>query len=219
MNTMVAQRKHLEKKNKKMKHLFIDTETTGLPLNWRLHPCFFKTYPRIVTLSWRFYEDHQLIDQTTYVIQPEDYIIPLDASKIHGYTTERAKKEGVVLDLALEHFFAYVKKADKIIAHNASFDLSVIQAECYRRKIVCPLQNVICTMKSTIELCRIASSRGYKYPKLVELYGFLFGKQPEQTHQSDKDTELLCECFFMLEKRYPEIEWVVITNPEYPTST
>ena len=216
MNTMVAQRKQWKNKITMTNYLFFDTETTGLPLDWSVPPHFFKTWPHLVTLSWRFYENQKLIDQQTYVIQPDTYDIPLEATKIHGYTTERAKKEGVPSETALTYFFPYVKQANVIVAHNASFDISVIQAECYRRNLRCPLVKALCTMKSTIHLCRLPSRQGFKYPKLSELYLFLFQKVPENTHSSDVDTRLVSECFFALQEKYSALKWECLQIPYTP---
>ncbi len=191
-----------------MKLLFFDTETTGLPKDWRVHPRFFQTWPHLVTLSWRFYEKQTLLHQATYVFRPHNYVIPEEATKIHGYTTDKAVQEGLPSQEILPIFFHYVEKADQVIAHNASFDLSVIQAECYRLSLRCPLKQVTCTMKSTTQLCCLSSPRGYKYPKLPELYVFLFQKEPsEPLHSSATDTLLLAHCFFALQEKYPDLTW------------
>jgi hypothetical protein len=76
-------------------YLFFDTETTGLPKNWKAPISDLNNWPRLVQLAYLFYDSTgNLISKGDFIIKPEGFIIPLDSSKIHGITTERALREG-----------------------------------------------------------------------------------------------------------------------------
>jgi len=103
--------------------LYLDTETTGLPpkgAKWRED---YEQFPHLVSLSWHY--DGKLND---YLIKPEGWTIPQEATNIHGITQEKAEKEGVSQMFVLGEFIGYAGKADKIIGHNLYFDISVIKA-------------------------------------------------------------------------------------------
>lgn len=58
------------------------------------------------------------------------------------------------------------------------------------------------TMKSSVNLCCIPGYNGqYKYPKLQELYRYLFGKEFGNAHNSMADIRATLECFLELKKR------------------
>ena len=59
-----------------------------------------------------------------------------------------------------------------------------------------------CTMKSTTEICKLPHkgfTNKYKYPKLAELYHYIFGKTPENLHNSMNDAIYTLECLIELD--------------------
>ena len=63
----------------------------------------------------------------------------------------------------------------------------------------CP---TIDTMKLSVNICKIPGYNGqYKYPKLQELYRFLFGKEFGNVHNSMADIRATLECFLELKQR------------------
>ncbi|MCX6683259.1 MAG: 3'-5' exonuclease [Methanoregula sp.] len=128
--------------------LFVDTETTGLPKSASND---FERWPRVVQLAWSLY-DHDGIRESvnSFIIYPTDFVIPQDSVKIHGITTERAKKEGVSLHKVLPQFNTDVEKATTIIAHNAEFDLPIVNTEFMRCRLETNLlkKQKFCTMKT-----------------------------------------------------------------------
>jgi len=68
-------------------YLFFDTETTGLPLNWKAPVTHVNNWPRMVQLAYLYYDtDGKKIDSGDYIIKPEGFTIPADVSRIHGIT-------------------------------------------------------------------------------------------------------------------------------------
>jgi len=94
-----------------MVYLFFDTETTGLPKNWKAPVSHLDNWPRLVQLAYELYDDKgtRLIAGNR-LIRPEDFIIPAKASSIHGISHERALREGESLECVLNDFSKYMTK-------------------------------------------------------------------------------------------------------------
>ena len=186
--------------------LFLDTETTGLPKYSATDP--IEKWPRVVQLAWSLYDsDGTRESRNSFIIYPTDFAIPLDSARIHGITTERAKAEGVSLFKVLPQFNADVEKAETVVAHNLDFDLPIVTTEFLRCGLETGLMNkqYFCTMKSSdiINWCKLPanSGRGYKYPKLNELYSHLFEPEFVDSHNASADVEACAKCYFELKRR------------------
>lgn len=186
-------------------YLFFDTETTGLPKNYKAPASDSDNWPRLVQIAWSWYDSEGNVwDSYSYIIKPNGFIIPEEVAKLHRVTQERAEKEGVDLEAALKHFAEDVKKAEFIIAHNIDFDDKIISAEFYRLQMESVLTdaNKICTMKSSVDFCHIPNSYGrYKWPNLDELYNCLFGTSFPDAHDALVDVNACAKCFFELKNR------------------
>jgi DNA polymerase-3 subunit epsilon len=186
--------------------LFVDTETTGLPKYLETND--MEKWPRVVQLAWSLYDNDGNRDSlNSFIIYPVDFVIPQDSAKIHGITTERAKKEGMSLHKVLPQFNADVEKAVTIIAHNAEFDLPIVNTEFMRCKLETNLlkKQKFCTMKTPkiISFCKLPkpSGMGYKWPALNELYLQLFETEFTDSHNAGADVEACAKCYFELQKR------------------
>ena len=110
-------------------YLFFDTETTGLPRNWKAPVTDLDNWPRMIQVAWILSDDRgNRIESADFIIRPENFVIPLEASRVHGITTEQANNEGEVLDKVLNLFNEMVEKAGFIVAHNMSFDEKIVGA-------------------------------------------------------------------------------------------
>jgi len=79
-------------------YLFFDTETTGLPQNWKAPVTDLGNWPRLVQLAFLFYDrSGTKISGGDYIIRPEGFTIPPDVARIHGISQERALREGQAL--------------------------------------------------------------------------------------------------------------------------
>ena len=75
-------------------YLFFDTETTGLPKDYKLHYSAIKNWPQVVQLSWVMYRDNEQISSSDMIIKPNNFIISEEVSKLHGITNEIAHEQG-----------------------------------------------------------------------------------------------------------------------------
>ncbi len=194
-----------------MKILFFDTETTGLPKDWKAPVSRTSDWPRLVQIAW-FVTDNSgnVLKEREYIICPSDFTIPTDASKIHGITTELAKRKGLSLDVVLEELNSHISDADIIVAHNMNFDEKIIGAEFYRKNINSTLfdKKRICTMEQATKYCAIPSDYGFKWPTLSELYLKLFAETFNEAHNALNDIRATIKCFWKL------VEKGIITIPE-----
>lgn len=188
--------------NTTMNILFFDTETTGLPKNYKAPATDVENWPRIVELSWTVCTDNGIPvngKQRTFIIRPEGFEIPEAAAAIHGISQERAMAEGVELSAALQAFMDDVADCERLVAHNLNYDLNVISCELFRVFGETLLgKEAVCTMKAATEFCAIPSKWGFKFPSLQELHNKLFGMNFDNEHSASADTEAAQRCYFAL---------------------
>lgn len=184
-------------------YLFFDTETTGLPRNWKAPVTDLNNWPRLVQLAFLNYDDNgNKISGGEFIIKPEGFTIPKDASRIHRITTERALDEGQPIKLVLEQFASLIEQANYLVAHNMPFDEKIVGAEFLRSGLKNSIQarNRICTMERTTNFCAINGPYGYKWPKLSELYYKLFRTNFEEAHNASVDIAATAKCFWELKR-------------------
>ena len=185
-------------------YLIFDTETTGLPNNWKAPISDTENWPRCVQIAWQLHDDlGKLIENKSYIVKPENFDIPYESEKIHGISTKLAETDGTDLEKVLKEFSGSIMKSKFIIGHNVKFDINVIGCEFYRKKIISNLDTVdildTCS-ESTAELCKLPGGRGgkFKLPTLTELYNFLFSSTFEDAHNASADVEATARCFLEL---------------------
>lgn len=184
-------------------YLFFDTETTGLPRNWKAPVTDLNNWPRMVQLAYLYYDDHgNKISGGDFIIQPEGYTIPLEVSRIHGITTQRAMIEGKPLTGVLQHFQELINESGMLVAHNMSFDEKILGAEFLRKGMPnsIPSKKKICTMHQTTAFCNIPGPYGPKWPKLSELHYKLFRTGFEEAHNAAYDILATARCFWELKR-------------------
>ncbi|PJA08055.1 MAG: DNA polymerase III subunit alpha [Flavobacteriales bacterium CG_4_10_14_0_2_um_filter_32_8] len=183
--------------------LIFDTETTGLPNNYKAPISDSNNWPRMVQLAWQLHDSFgRLLAAKNYIVKPEGYEIPIGVSKIHGITTERALRDGVELKTVLEEFKSDLEKTTYNVGHNIEFDINVVGAEYYRLGIANDIASKkgIDTMKTSVNFCELPGGRGggFKYPKLTDLHIKLFGESFEDAHDAAYDVAATARCFFGL---------------------
>nr|WP_299033915.1 exonuclease domain-containing protein [uncultured Tenacibaculum sp.] len=190
---------------KKLNHiLFFDTETTGLPNDWKPPASDTNNWPRLIQFAWQLYDDNgNLLESNCSIIKPDNFVIPKEASNVHGITTEKAYVEGKDLQRVLEEFKRRLDKANLLVAHNMGFDEKIIGAEFYRLHNYNPLseKKKLCTMESSTNICKIDGPYGYKWPKLEELHYFLFKTGFDNAHDAEADIQATADCYFEMKKR------------------
>jgi DNA polymerase-3 subunit epsilon len=184
-------------------YLFFDTETTGLPRNWKAPVSDLNNWPRLVQLAYLYYDSiGNKISGGDFIIKPEGFTIPTDASRIHGISTERALREGQPIVTILQHFNSLIAQATFLVAHNMSFDEKIVGSEFLRNGLQNSIESKkkICTMESTTNFCAIAGPYGYKWPKLSELHYKLFRTGFNEAHNAAVDISATAKCFWELKR-------------------
>ncbi|MDR1414344.1 MAG: 3'-5' exonuclease [Odoribacteraceae bacterium] len=184
-------------------YLFFDTETTGIPRDWKAPITDLDNWPRLVQLAYILHDhDGNQISAGDVIIRPDGFTIPADSANIHGITTERAISEGKPLLPVLQRFARLIDDATYLVAHNIAFDEKIIGAELLRNAMPDNLagKSKICTMLSTVDFCAIDGRYGYKWPKLSELHYKLFNTNFEEAHNAAADIQATARCFWELKR-------------------
>jgi DNA polymerase III epsilon subunit-like protein len=182
-----------------MKLLIFDTETTGLPVDRNKQAIKEpNNWPHIVSISWVVLDadTNKIESKNSYIVKPINWTIPLEATKIHGITNEKAMLKGSPLSEVMEQFSR--ESYDYLVAHNIQFDFNVLMnAYCWDlgMKVNDTLYKRKCTMMLSTDLCKLQGQWGYRWPKLSELYEFAFHRKPisSSLHSSLYDTVILAE--------------------------
>ena len=181
--------------------MFIDTETTGLPIDKNVPYTNGVNWPRLVQISWILTNaDGEMMFSYDFIIRPEHFSIPYESTRVHGITNTRARADGHKLTKVLKIFLNYLNQADIIVGHNVDFDINVIAAELYRKGLSTDIVTKprVCTMKLGTNYCMIEGRYGYKYPKLTELYYALFQEHFYGAHDAMADVTATMHCYFGL---------------------
>lgn len=183
-----------------MRYLILDIETTGLMKG--------SQYPNIVQIAYQFVvydkSESRLRGGAKYdfIIKPDNYEIPFEATLIHGITNKYATENGVGIENVISQLNRQIKeKQPTLIVHNAEFDITILKHFGLYEYV-----SYFCTMKYCSDI-RINGSD--KFLKLTELYSFLFKKEIHQQHDALKDMELLSDCFIELFNRKIVDEYIV----------
>jgi DNA polymerase III epsilon subunit-like protein len=189
---------------KRVKHgafVFIDCETTGLPLCRDALYTDTEVWPRVVSFAFIIADSDAGIRAHGYsLIRPVGFSIPAAATHIHEITTAYAQRHGRDLREVMLEFLGQLRAHTPglVVAHNIDFDVPIVAAESHRLGLPVPLVRLrrYCTMKSTTGLVRIPRTRNsYKWPRLTELYWHLFGRPHESAHNSLGDVAATLECY------------------------
>lgn len=184
--------------------LFFDTETTGVPKNYKAAISDLDNWPRIIQLAWAaFDDDGNLLESQCDLIRPDGWVIPTEKFWIdNGYNTEKSIAEGIPMIEALIPFINAINASHTMVAHNMQFDFPIVCAEMNRAGIrAMNKPEKRCTMMLTTNLCQIPGARGYKWPKLEELHHFLFKEGFDGAHDALNDVKACARCYFELKKR------------------
>ena len=196
------------KKRNKMKVLVFDTETSGLPKE--RNPSIYDAdkWPHVMQISYIIYdtETGDLVETYDTYIKLNTWIVVDPVSEgIHGITREMMDQKGVPIQEALIRLRDALGKVDLCVGHNVSFDKRFIIVEGIRNNIRMNFPADYCTMKNSKEVCKIDytfsnGTKGFKFPKLMELYEHLFPgiPAPQNLHNSLADTVVTLKCYCKL---------------------
>lgn len=184
--------------------LAFDTETTGLPKNYKAKVTDVDNWPRVIQLAFILYgTDRQPILEYSRLIKPDGWVMPTGGFwEEHGYAHEQNMEEGVPIRDALCAFLSAYDGVKHLVAHNLSYDHPVLGAEMVRAGLKTKYRaNKICTKEASTAWCNIPGRYGRpKWPTLTELHTKLFGEGFDGAHDALADVQALGRCLFGLEK-------------------
>lgn len=196
-----------------MNIIFLDTETTGKPRDYRAAEDDITNWPRCAQLAFQITDEHNnLIWEYKSLIYPDGWTIPREKFFIENdMSTEKCEAAGIRMPTVLDFLIGRIVSNDVqvMVCHNKDFDWPVLLCETKRYGKEFPPIKKMCTMKETISYCKIPfgndhrpwKNNNWKYPKLEELYRKLFEKDFEGAHDALFDVKACRDCFFELLKR------------------
>lgn len=199
----------------KILRCFIDTETTGLPINDNLPYTELDNWPHLVQVALIIEDDNYgILAKRNMILKPDGYSIPESSARIHGIANAQAIKVGEDRKHVIGFLDQILSNSNIVIGHNVSFDLNVVKAEIIRVKgienalFTTKNHNVVDTMKMGMNICKIPNlsfhthmSQPYKYPKLDELYYKLFNKHFNNQHDAMADVQAAYDCYYELKRK------------------
>ena len=194
---------------------FIDTETTGLPINDNLPYTELDNWPHLVQVALIIEDDNYgILAKRNMILKPDGYSIPESSARIHGIANAQAIKVGEDRKHVIGFLDQVLSNSNIVIGHNVSFDLNVVKAEIIRVKgienalFTTKNHNVVDTMKMGMNICKIPNlsfhthmSQPYKYPKLDELYYKLLNKHFNNQHDAMADVQAAYDCYYELKRK------------------
>lgn len=220
-----------------MRILFFDTETNGLPWNRHASHLNVDNWPRILQIAWQVWyikkgEKAYCLQRVNTFVKPDPTMKwDTDAAKIHKMGLDELQKHGKPANTVLKWFIQDCKEVDLIIAHNLKFDKMALWAEAVRQveaghfemdpHLWWPAQQ-LCTMDASVQICKIPSKNPtpedpYKWPRLSELFQFLFPTAglPDSLHNAHTDVNCLIQCVKELVQRRLVVLPVKVREPDF----
>lgn len=204
-------------------YLFFDTETAGLPKDWKVPFSIVDNWPRVIQFAWALYNaDGHCYKKYKQLIKPDGWEVPsikmfLDQGLQlpeaivkssfwidNNLSQSDCEQHGQPIAKALLHFINAMQDCKVLIAHNMNFDFNVIAAEMTRIKMFSPNKPIkFCTMMNTINIVKAPypnGKKGNKFPSLKELHYHLFGIDFDGAHDAGFDVAATAKCFFELKR-------------------
>ena len=205
--------------------LFFDTETTGIRKGGFI--------PRVVQIGALLTDNQgKTVGELNLLLLPDGFQnIPIEASNVHGFSTDFVKNHGVDRYMGLSAFFAMMEQADTVVAHNAEYDMDLLQIETdYYKDIHNDAQastiwqsilseaKVFCTMLNSREILKLPLSEAqasffkdkgidqqYKNPRLEEAHIYFMGYNFEGAHDAMADVRACKDVYFKLHSLKEEV--------------
>jgi DNA polymerase-3 subunit epsilon len=177
-----------------MKALIFDTETTGM-VKWQLPP-EHESQPDLIQLGmllvetsdWRARARHSML-----VTLAEGVRIEPAAHEAHGISEEDCARYGVPALVACSLFNQLCIQADVIVAHNMSFDRSIMLTALHRlggKPDRMQGTRLICTKEESTDVLKLPGKfDSYKWPTLAEAYLHFSHQELDGAHDALVDAE------------------------------
>ena len=186
--------------------LFIDTETTGVVVDALPSD---RRQPHLVQVAMVLHDAARREFATVSLVIDPGVEIPDGAARVHGITTEIARSVGVPPTAAVGMFIRLSRLADVVVAYNARFDLTVMEAAFHRAKVKweepkavrCPMEYAtgIVKLPPTPRMVECGFGDKFKPPKLEEAYRHFTGFDMAGAHDALADAKACATVYYALE--------------------
>ena len=180
--------------------LFFDVETSGF-INKKLAVDDPKQ-AWILQLAFIVSDKEKIYTEFSSLITANGRSCHPAAQKIHGISTEDCNKGGMSEQTLLAPILHAFYATDTLVAHNITFDIELIDhllKRCGNKWTGLFDKKMFCTMKSSTNLRRLTGRYGkFKWPKLTELYKFLFDEELVGAHAAMTDVRATRRCYYRL---------------------
>jgi len=203
--------------------LFFDTETTGIRKGGFI--------PRVVQIGALLTDNKgKTLAELNVLLKPEGFdTVPQAAANVHGFSYELIKECGIDRETGLAAFFELVDNADILVAHNAEYDLDLMQIEidyqADKSNGITALwteamakAQVFCTMLNSRDILKMPLSdaqarffrdtgndQKFKNPRLIEAYRHFFNTDFEGAHDAMADVRACKDVYFKLHSLKEEV--------------
>lgn len=196
------------------KFLIVDTETTGLPIDYGAPFTDTDNWPRILELAWELcWENGETIEKSCELVYPDGWRFPTgEFWEQHGFNEADNILNGIDASILLTNLAVAMCCADIMICHNIAYDKPIIECEMYRYSIYPKairrqlVENNIelkaglrpegipllkeCTKLLSTPILKLPGFKGmYSWPKLEAAYEYMYSEPYLQGHHADTDVE------------------------------
>lgn len=162
--------------------LVFDLETDGLINNTAIRQ---EKWPRVIEFCGKAVNlgTGELVDEYTTLIDPNRNVSSV-ITKITGIKNEMLRGQHL-FPRHIDRIKGLISSSDCVIAHNATFDKTVLDLECKRNEIE--------AIKWTDVKCTVELTEHYKghRMKLADLHEHLFGEGITGAHRAEADVNAL----------------------------
>jgi DNA polymerase III epsilon subunit-like protein len=179
-------------------YCIVDIETNGFPENVEGKI----KYPEILQVAWVLTNSKGVLIKKKSFIVKSDFFKNNSKAEILNIDFSVANIVGVPINEIMAKFLEDLKISDFVVSHNTDFDISILSNYFLSNFNINPFskKSILCTMKSTIDFCKIENKYGYKFPKLSELYFKIFNYQLSNSHNAEVDVLHTLKCFKKLKE-------------------
>ncbi len=173
----------------KNKLLFLfDIETDGLIVN--------DNYPKIVQISWIIMDYNGVVYKKNTELVNSNFNLKSKAFEINKLSPEIIKQIGRNPFDVYSEITYDLNHCSVLCAHNLDFDISVLKNEFKESNIQFDFDKLekFCTLKWGHQKAKSETKPNPKFPKLTEVYRFLFNHEINQLHNSQSDVTTLAKC-------------------------
>lgn len=140
------------------------------------------------SVGYALIEDGKIIKNEEILIDPEEYFDSFNIS-IHGITQEMVEGEPTFPDIWKKYIQPLISEDTILIAHNASFDMSVLRHTCEKYNMEYPQFKYLCT--------RILSKNNYQSLNSYSLTTVVEHLDLEFEHHKASEDALMCAKIYL----------------------